>query len=336
MAYAPIPTDPGDAEEVSALPESRWFPGFEARTLDVGGVSIFARYGGNPDGPALPLVHGYPESHLMWHQVAQRLHDQYFLVIPDLRGYGDSAKPKGLPDHGNYSKRALAADLVAVMDLLGHQSFYLCGHDRGARVSARLALDHPDRVTKLSLLDIAPTLDMYNATTREFATAYFHWFFLIQPEPLPELMIGGNPAEYLSTVLRKLGGSDEFLDAGVADEYERVFCTPEAIHSTTEDYRASAAIDLEHDQHSRERGDKIRCDTQVLLAEKGAVHRLFDAHALWQAQCAATVTTTTMPSGHFIAEALPDQTAAALRGFFTADTLSRPVSSSESTAPQRK
>jgi len=295
-------------------PES-WFPTLHSRTFEVDGASIFARYGGAPDRPALLLVHGYPESHVMWHQVAQRLQEHYFLVIPDLRGYGDSSKPRGLPDHGNYSKRAMANDLVAVMDLLGLESFYLCGHDRGGRVSARLALDHPDRVRKLSLVDIAPTLDMYNTTTREFATAYFHWFFLIQPEPLPELMIGGNPAQYLSTVLSKLGSSDEFLEPGVAAEYQRVFCMPDAIHSSTEDYRAGAGIDLEHDQHSRERGDKIRCDTQVLLAERGVVHRLFDAHALWQAQCAATA--TTMPSGHFIPEALPDETAAALRQFFT-------------------
>jgi haloacetate dehalogenase len=232
MSDTPVPRD---HDRSGAGADSRWFPTLDSRTFEVDGVSIFARYGGAPDRPALLLVHGYPESHVMWHQVAQRLHEHYFLVIPDLRGYGDSSKPTGLPDHGNYSKRAMANDLVAVMDLLGLESFYLCGHDRGGRVSARLALDHSDRVRKLSLLDIAPTLDIYNATTREFATAYFHWFFLIQSEPLPELMIGGNPAQYLSTVLRKLGGSDEFLEAGVADEYERVFCTPEAIHSTTED-----------------------------------------------------------------------------------------------------
>lgn len=298
---------------------SDWFPGLRAGKFDVGEVSIFARYGGDPNAPALLLVHGYPETHLMWHQVAQRLRDRYFLVIPDLRGYGDSSKPVGLPDHSNYSKRAMANDLVAVMDQLGRDSFYLCGHDRGARVSARLALDHPDRVVKLSLLDIAPTLDMYNATTTEFATAYFHWFLLIQAAPLPELLIGGNPAGYLAIVLRKLAGGDvDYLDAGVAAEYERVFCTQEAIHSSTEDYRASAGIDLEHDQRSRDLGQKILCDTQVLVGARGAVHRLFDAHALWQAQCDATVTTTALPSGHFIPEQLPEETAAALSSFFPA------------------
>ncbi|OFB35898.1 alpha/beta hydrolase [Mycolicibacterium sp. (ex Dasyatis americana)] len=280
------------------------------------GASIFARYGGNPECPALLLVHGYPESHLMWYRVADRLKDRYFLVIPDLRGYGDSSKPQGLPDHSNYSKRAMADDLVAVMGLLERPTFYLCGHDRGARVSARLALDHPECVAKLSLIDIAPTLDMYQATSMEFARAYFHWFLLIQPAPLPEMMIGGDPAGYLSTMLRA-GGTVDHLEPGVAAEYERVFCTAEAIHSSTEDYRASAAIDLLHDRQSRDRGEKIRCDTQVLLAEYGAVHRLFDAHALWQAQCSAAVSRTTMRSGHFIPEVLPDETAEALARFFT-------------------
>lgn len=312
-------TEPDDTATASSDLDAGWFAGSRASTFEVGDVSIFARFGGERTGPALLLVHGYPETHLMWQQVAQRLCDRYFLVIPDLRGYGESAKPAGLPDHSNYSKRAMADDLIAVMDQLGRDSFYLCGHDRGARVSARLALDHPDRVTKLSLLDIAPTLDMYDGTTKDFAAAYFHWFFLIQPAPLPEDLIGGNPTAYLNTVLRRFaGGNDDFLEPSVAAAYERAFCTPEAIHSSTEDYRASAGIDLEHDRVSRERGHKIACDTQVLLAERGAVHWLFDAQSLWQAQCAAKVTTTTMPSGHFIAEELPDETAAALLGFLPA------------------
>ncbi|WP_082953602.1 alpha/beta fold hydrolase [Mycobacterium sp. E3251] len=311
------PGDRPNPKQTVAQADSRWFPGFDAGTFDTDGTAIYARWGGNPGGPALLLVHGYPETHLMWRHIAGRLRDRYFLVIPDLRGYGASAKPVGLPDHSNYSKRTMANDLVAVVDQLGRDSFYLCGHDRGARVAARLALDHPHRVRKLSLIDIAPTLDMYRATNQEFATAYFHWFLLIQAAPLPELLIGGNPAAYLAIVLRQLsGGNDDYLEREVIAEYERAFCTPETLHSTAEDYRASAGIDLEHDQHSRDRGHRIACDTQVLTAENGAVHRLFDAHALWQAQCAATVTTTTLPSGHFIPETLPDETAAALSSFF--------------------
>jgi haloacetate dehalogenase len=267
----------------------------------------------------LLLVHGYPETHLMWRHIARRIKDHYFLVMPDLRGYGDSTKPNGLPNHGNYSKRTMANDLVAVMKQLGRDTFYLCGHDRGGRVAARLALDHPRRVKKLSLLDVAPTLDMYNATNREFATAYYHWFLLIQPTPLPELLIGGNPTAYLDTVLRQLsGGNANFLEPDVLAAYRRAFCTPDTLHGTAEDYRASAGIDLEHDQHSRDLGHRIACDTLVLIAQHGAVHRLFDAHTLWQAQCAGAVTTTTMPSGHFIPEALPDETARALLDFFPA------------------
>jgi haloacetate dehalogenase len=316
MATMPLP-DGRDAEPSPAPSESPWFPDFQAGTFDVNGVSIFARWGGNPNGHALLLVHGYPETHLMWRHVAARLRGDYFLVLPDLRGYGDSAKPAGLPDHSNYSKRTMAHDLVAVMEHLGHSSFYLCGHDRGARVAARLAVDHAHRVRKLCLLDIAPTLDMYDATNRDFATAYFHWFLLIQPAPLPELLIGGNPTAYLSTVLRQLSaGTDGDLERDVAAEYQRTFCTSESLHSTAEDYRASAGIDLEHDRHSRDRGHRITCDTQVLIGRYGTICRLFDAHALWQAQCAATVTTMTLPTGHFIPEALPDETAAALREFF--------------------
>lgn len=309
----------GTSKQDGAHTDSRWFPGFDAGIFDIDGTSIYARWGGNPDGDALLLVHGYPQTHLMWRHIAQRLQERYFIVLPDLRGYGASAKPVGLPDHSNYSKRTMANDLVAVIDQLGRDSFYLCGHDRGARVAARLALDHPHRVRKLSLLDVAPTLDMYRATSREFATAYFHWFLLIQPSPLPEDLIGGNPAAYLAVVLRQFsGGNGDYLERDVVAEYERVFCTPETLHSTAEDYRASAGIDLEHDQQSRDDGHRIGCDTQVLIAENGVVHRLFDAHALWQAQCAATVTATTMPSGHFFPEALPDETAAALVNFFSA------------------
>ncbi|MDO8373842.1 MAG: alpha/beta hydrolase, partial [Polaromonas sp.] len=174
----------------STLPAG-WFEGFEARDFEVNGTSIFARYGGNAAGPTLLLLHGFPQSHVMWHRVVLALQAHFFLVLPDLRGYGDSSKVAGLPDHSNYSKRNMAQDAVAVMDALGRGNFYLCGHDRGGRVAHRLAVDHPGRVDKLCLIDIAPTLDMYNATDMRFATAYYHWFHLIQPNPLPETMIGG-------------------------------------------------------------------------------------------------------------------------------------------------
>ena len=293
-----------------------WFKDFEERRFAVNGAEIAARLGGDRDKPALMLLHGFPQTHAMWHRVAQLLRHDFFLVLPDLRGYGDSSHAPGLPDHSNYSKRALAQDLIAVMDTLGIAAFALCGHDRGGRVAHRLALDHPARVRRLCVIDIAPTLDMYARTDFDFARAYYHWFHLIQPAPLPELMIGGNPRAYLHAKLGGWGsGGLGHIEPRALAEYERCFCRDEAIHTACEDYRASAGIDLEHDRESRARGHKIACDTLMLWGEHGVVQRLFDPLALWQAQCAGAVTGWAMPAGHFIPEQLPDETAAALQAF---------------------
>ena len=293
-----------------------WFKDFEERRFAVNGAEIALRLGGDRSKPALLLLHGFPQTHAMWHRVAQRLRHDFFLVLPDLRGYGDSSHAPGLPDHSNYSKRALAQDLIEVMDTLGIAAFALCGHDRGGRVAHRLALDHPARVTKLCVIDIAPTLDMYARTDFDFARAYYHWFHLIQPTPLPELMIGGNPRAYLHAKLGGWGsGGLGHIEPVALAGYERAFCRPEAIHTACEDYRASAGIDLEHDRESRARGHKIACDTLMLWGEHGVVQRLFDPLALWQAQCAGAVTGWAMPAGHFIPEQLPDETAAALQAF---------------------
>jgi haloacetate dehalogenase len=262
------------------------------------------------------LVHGFPQTHALWHRVVLQLKDTYWIVLPDLRGYGDSAKPAGLPDHGNYSKRTMAQDLVDVMDQLGCSSFFLCGHDRGGRVAHRLALDHAVKVEKLCVIDIAPTLDMYQATNLDFARAYYHWFHLIQPWPLPENMIGADAKTYLHA---KLGGWGSqglgYIEPQALAEYERCFCRPEAIHGACEDYRASAGIDLEHDQTSRAHGDRIACDTRVLWGERGVVNKLFKPLELWQAQCSGTVSGQLLPAGHFIPEELPAETAAALQAF---------------------
>jgi haloacetate dehalogenase len=296
--------------------EEPWFAGFESRHFEANGVSIFARFGGNVDAPTLVLLHGYPQTHVMWHRVAQALRERYFIVLPDLRGYGDSSKPAGLPDHSNYSKRTMAQDVIEVLDALGRGTFDLCGHDRGGRVGHRLALDHPARVDKLCVIDIAPTLDMYNATDKGFATAYYHWFFLIQSSPLPELLIGGHAIDYLHGGLGGWGsGGLGHIEKEALIEYERFFSTPEAIHSTCEDYRASAGIDLEHDRESRERADKVRCDIHVLWGQRGVVNKFFKPIELWQAQCSGTVTGQAMPSGHFIPEELPVDTANALLQF---------------------
>jgi haloacetate dehalogenase len=260
----------------------------------------------------------------MWHRVAQALKNNYRLVLPDLRGYGDSSHLPGLPDHSNYSKRAMAQDVVGLLDQLNVDQFFLCGHDRGGRVAHRLAVDHPTRVRRLCVLDIAPTLDMYNRTDMDFARAYYHWFHLIQPSPLPEKMIAGNVLNYLHT---KLGGwgSDgtSFIEPEAMAEYERCMTmAPEqpgdlmpAVHTACEDYRASAGIDLLHDKASRAQDQKIMCDTMVLWGERGVVHKMFAPIRLWQAQCAGEVSGHVVPSGHFIPEELPEVTVTSIREF---------------------
>lgn len=294
-----------------------WFEDFEFRRIPVDGIEIAARIGGRRERPALMLLHGFPQMHAMWHRVAQSLRDDFFLILPDLRGYGDSGKPPGGGDHADYSKRRMAADMVAVADALRIGSFNLCGHDRGGRVAHRLALDHPERVERLCVIDIAPTLDMYERADMAFARAYYHWFHLIQPEPLPETMVGCDPTAYLHTKLGRWGshGLGHVEPAAMA-EYARCFGTPEGIHGACEDYRASAGIDLEHDRASRSGGERITCDMLVLWGERGVVNRLFRPLELWQACCAAKVEGRTMPAGHYIPEELPDDTVAALRQFF--------------------
>jgi haloacetate dehalogenase len=245
-------------------PPSTWFEGFEKRQFNVNGVVVCARLSANwlnqMDKPVLVLLHGFPQTHVMWHRVAQALKNDYRLVLPDLRGYGDSSHAPGLADHSNYSKRAMAQDVVGLLDQLNVDNFFLCGHDRGGRVAHRLALDFPSRVLKLCVLDIAPTLDMYKRTDMDFARAYYHWFHLIQPSPLPEKMIGGNVLHYLHA---KLGGwgshGTSFIEAEAMAEYERSMnLQPDqpgdlmpAVHTACEDYRASAGIDLDHDKESR-------------------------------------------------------------------------------------
>lgn len=299
-----------------------WFQGFESQRVRTQGAEIHLRHGGNPQGPALLLVHGFPQTHAIWHRVAQQLVPHFYLVMPDLRGYGDSAKPVGDPDHANYSKRALAQDLVDVMEALGRPEFEVCGHDRGGRVAHRLALDHAARVRRLCLIDIAPTLDMYNATDMAFARAYYHWFFLIQPSPLPERLIGSTPAmarDWLHSALGGWGSQGlDWIEPEALAEYERCFVLPESLHGACEDYRASAGIDLEHDRTSRAQGQRIACDLHLLWGERGVVHRLFDPMTLWQAQCAGRVTGQAVAAGHFIPEERHALTAQALLDFFKA------------------
>ena len=282
--------------------------------LPAGGHLSYAT-AGDPQQPALLLLHGFPQTHVLWRRVAQQLGARYFLVMPDLRGYGDSFKPADAAEQAQMSKRAMAQDVVQLMQSLGHERFFLCGHDRGGRVSHRLALDHPQRVRKLAVLDIAPTLDMYGRTDMDFARAYYHWFHLIQPAPLPERMIAGDALPYLHTKLGGWGGAGlSIFEPQALADYERCF-TPATIHTMCEDYRASAGIDLAHDRHSRERGEKVACDMLVLWGERGVVQRMFQPLALWQAQCAGTVSGQTLPCGHYMPEECPTEVAQLLGQF---------------------
>lgn len=285
---------------------------FEFERRRVNGVEIAVRRGG--EGPPLLLLHGYPQTHAIWHRVAPRLARHYTLVMPDLRGYGDSAKPETDAAHAPYSKRAMAQDMRELMASLGHTRFFVCGHDRGGRVAHRLAVDHPDAVAKLMVLDISPTRTMYERTNMEFATLYYHWFFLIQPAPLPERLIGADPAFYLRWKLdpwRTAGAG--FFDPRALAEYERCF-TPATIHATCEDYRAAASIDLEHD---RADGDRcIECPVHALWGERGVVHRLYTPLADWQSKARGPVTGTATTGGHYIPEETPDVFVDHARAFF--------------------
>ena len=297
-----------------------WFDGFPGGLHRAGEIDLFARIGGKADRPA-----GAAPARLSAdaRDVAPRRRPaggRLPLVMPDLRGYGDSARPvpAATPEleHAQYSKRAMAADMVALMRSLGHERFAVVGHDRGGRVAHRLALDHPERVDRLALLDIVPTLDMYERTDMRFASFYYHWFFLIQPAPLPERMIGGDPAYYLRWMLGGFGSRGiGYIEPEALAEYERCFCRAEAIHAACEDYRAAATIDLEHDRASRAAGEKIACDLLVLWGTRGVVGQLYDPLALWRAQCAGAVSGAALEAGHFLAEELPGETVTRLRAF---------------------
>jgi len=285
------------------------FPGFQQRKIRTAGATINLAHGGN--GPAVLLLHGYPQTHAMWHKLAPELARDYSVVCPDLRGYGDSSKPKGLPDHSNYSKRAMALDMAEVMSALGHDSFHVVGHDRGGRVAHRLARDHGRRVSTLTVLDISPTLKMYQSTNMQFAKAYYHWFFLIQEAPLPERMLEGQVPFYIFKRLgRGKSGLKHFSKEAMA-EYVRVFKDPRTIHSTCEDYRAAATIDLVHDQKDR---TKLKMPVLALWGKHGVVEALFDCLADWR-EVAADVRGRALACGHFIPEEKPRELLAELRRF---------------------
>ena len=295
-----------------------WMPGLRQQRITVDdGVEINAWVGGQ--GPALLLVHGHPQTSAIWHRVAPRLAQQFTVVLADLRGYGDSSRPAGDPEHANYSKRTMARDLLRLMARLGHEHFSVLAHDRGARVAHRLAMDYPASVQRLVLLDIAPTLAMYEQTGEAFARAYWHWFFLIQPAPLPERLIEADPAAYVREIMGRRSAGLAPFDPRALAEYQRCLALPGSAHGMCEDYRASAGIDLDHDRASRAlpgNEGKIACNMLVIWGERGVVQRMFQPVPLWQAQCAGTVSGKGLPAGHFIPEELPSETAQCLADFF--------------------
>ncbi|MFC3127539.1 alpha/beta fold hydrolase [Pseudoroseomonas globiformis] len=285
-------------------------PGFIDRDVETAETRIRIAVGGS--GSPVLLLHGHPQTHLTWHKIAPRLAAGHTVVAADLRGYGDSAKPTGGPNHIHYSKRAMANDQVQVMHMLGFRRFAVVGHDRGGRVAHRMALDHPDVVERLAVLDIAPTATMYARTDMEFARRYFWWFFLIQPYPLPERMIGADPEFFLRAHLdgqsKTPGATSEALFA----EYLRCYSDPATRHAICEDYRAAASIDLEHD--AADAGKRILAPLLALWGAKGTVGQLYDVLATWRDK-ATDVRGRALDCGHTLQEEAPEAVLAELEAF---------------------
>jgi haloacetate dehalogenase len=293
-----------------------FFPGFTLERIAVRGGELRLRRGG--EGPPLLLLHGNPQTHAMWHKLAPALAKRYTVICPDLRGYGGSFKPPATADHAPYAKREMAADMVELMAHFGHERFLLAAHDRGARVSHRLALDHPARVLRLALMDIIPTLEHFERADMTFALGYYHWFWFAQPHPFPENVICAAPdAWWRAHTSREPKPPDFFAREALAD-YMSAIHSPEMIRGMCEDYRAASTIDLVHDRESRAAGVKIQCPLLVLWGRKAKIQAWYDAPAIWRQYCAAGVSGGPIEAGHYLAEEAPEEVLERLMGFFSA------------------
>jgi haloacetate dehalogenase len=287
------------------------FEGFTRQSVAVDGTDIACVVGGS--GPPVLLLHGFPENMAMWTRVAPQLAGQFTVVCADLRGYGDSAKPRCLPDRSNYSFRAMAADQLGLMRRLGFERFHLVGHDRGGRTGHRLALDRPDAVLSLTVMDIVPTYAMFMDTSREVAGSYWHWYFLSQPEPFPERIIGNDPDFFYETCLVGWGATNiSNFDREMIAEYRRAWRDPGMIHGSCSDYRAAASIDLDHDAADIDK--RVQCPTLAFYGASGQMARLFDIPAEWRKRC-ADLSTSSLPGGHFFVDQFPNDVAQTLTDF---------------------
>ncbi|TDR94970.1 alpha/beta fold hydrolase [Enterovirga rhinocerotis] len=291
-----------------------FFDGFTLETLQLAEGPVRLRRGG--EGPPLLLLHGNPQTHAMWHLTAPKLAERFTVICPDLRGYGHSYKPAASSDHAPYAKRAMAADLAELMTRLGHDRFQVGSHDRGARVAHRLALDHPDRVERLAVLDIVPTLEHFERTDMSFALGYYHWFWFAQPHPFPENLISAAPELWWNAHTSREPKPPSFFRPEALADYLEAARDPAMIMGMCEDYRAAATIDLVHDRESRASGRKVQCPILALWGAKGRIGGWYDALAIWQSYCAAEVTGHEVQSGHYLPEEAPEEVLAAFEGFF--------------------
>ena len=292
-----------------------FFDDFTLEHVAVSGGALRLRRAGK--GPPLLLLHGNPQTHAMWHKVAPELARRYSVYCPDLRGYGGSFKPPATADHAPYAKREMARDMAELMSHFGHEKFLVAAHDRGARVAHRLAIDHPQRIEKLAVMDIIPTLEHFERADMAFGLGYYHWFWFAQPHPFPENVICAAPdAWWRAHTSREPKPPDFFAREALAD-YMKAIHSPEMIRGMCEDYRAAASIDLEHDRASRAAGDKVRCPMLVLWGRKAKIEAWYDAVSVWRQYCDAPVSGSPVDSGHYLAEEAPDEVLAHLIPFLS-------------------